>query len=765
MKRTAPVIAIAIILFAAPWNTVLADPFIDKGLNRAAVIVLDQRMDTFNEVRYILSRGGACALHAFPPKVVFGKFPASIDESDFSGLPVELISSAVELAPGVLDPVTGRVIRTLFNEHEILRSAVVPDMTGFRDLVLGIPEEIRRKHYVPGPRKGAPREIVARSMEQNAEFLIGTVLANVIFPESAGGRENWTDEELGDAMVDIAIGLSDYQQKAHWVQLDFVYNYYKNIPVSIEPIDGDWNYDPIWISDTMDYLEVEDGDYISRVHFLNNETRMGFGTDWVFTAFVVDASNNVCWRGPNGYYVAYTIDLGGPYMVVPYPACRFGTGVGFSHVFIHEMSHIFYALDEYMVEDPDLAYWDCDAHSGYLAIPNRNTLIRQCQEVTDCIMNNAQLYLPLPVCPYTLGQVGLWDENENSIPDLFEMAPSIEFLNIPGVVYDTIDVNSTVIAARATNDAVPNKNPYQDKDTRVDYAPWLAKGIYWVNNQLANEIRPSDRQWDESSEDIGFIFSGLTPGLNILHLKVENNVGIAAEAAKEIYYIGIKYEMISARVESEYIDLDWVTAAEVFDAVFTVMREDITSGGGLQKIAEIDTFIASGGNQNQYTYRDESIAPGHEYRYLINAGFDLVFKGEMKHYEFPSKSIYKTAMLPVGEDLSSNLLPNPTTGRTSFTVDIPKSFYDPTGGSRTSRNGSTLGAPALSEVKTPVDIAVYNVLGRRISTIYSRSRFGGLETYTWDGLDRNGSPVPQGVYFIRIVAGDKSTVKKVVIIR
>lgn len=765
MKRTAPVIAIAIILFTAPWNAVLADTFTDKGLNRAAVIVRDRDTDTFNEVRMILTQGGARALQLFPPYVVFGWFPASIDESEFDGLPVRLIRSSNDLAAGTLDPVLERIIRALMNERGIQRTTIAPDMTGFRDLVLGIPEEIKRKHHVPGPRKGAPREILVRSMEQNSEFLIGTVLVNVIFPESAGDRENWTDDELADAKVDIAIGLSDYQQKANWVQLDFIYNYYENVPVSIEPIDGDWNYDPIWIADAMDHLAVEWADFISRVHFLNNETRVEFGTDWVFTAFVVDASNNVCWRGPNGYYVAYTIDLGGPYMVVPYPACRFGTGVGFSHVFIHEMSHVFYALDEYMVADPDLAYWDCNAHSGYLAIPNRNTLIRQCQEVVDCIMNNAQLSLPLPICTYTLGQVGLWDDNENSIPDLFEVAPSIEFLEIPGVVYDTIDVNSTVIAARATNDAVPNQNPYQDKNTRVDYAPWLAKGIYWINNQIANDIRPSDRKWDESSEDLGFIFSGLTPGLNALHLKVENNVGLTAEAKKEIYYIGIKYEMISARVESEYIDLSWITAAEVFDAVFTVLREDITSGGGLQIIAEIDTFVSSGGQQNQYEYRDESIAPGHEYRYLINAEFDLVFKGEMKHYKFPSKSIYKTAMLPVGEELSSNLLPNPTTGRTSFTVNIPKSFHDPTGGSRASRNGSALSAPALSEVKTPVDIAVYNVLGRRISTIYSRSRFGGLETYTWDGLNQNGSPVPQGVYFIRIVAGDRSVTKKVVVIR
>ena len=59
----------------------------------------------------------------------------------------------------------------------------------------------------------------------------------------------------------------------------------------------------------------------------------------------------------------------------------------------------------------------------------------------------------------------------------------------------------------------------------------------------------------------------------------------------------------------------------------------------------------------------------------------------------------------------------------------------------------------------------YNVLGQRIRTIYSRSRFGGLKPFSWDGLDEKGTMVPQGVYFIRIVAGDRSTVRKVVILR
>ena len=769
MKRPIPAVAIVILALTLIPRVSRADPFIEKGLRPAAVLIRDERMDTFNEVRRIVGERGGRGLLVFPPTAIFGRFAESLDASDFSGLPVTVVASPAELAPGMCDPVIYQAILTVMDEREILGRSVPHDDERFRDLVLGIPDDVRkeidRKYLREGPRTGSPREIVARSIHQNAEFLIGTVLVNVIFPESGGTGEDWTEEELGNAISDIALGLSQYQQKANWVDLNFIVKHYKDVLVSIEPIEGDWNWDPIWISDAMNALEVDPtGSYIGRVHDFNNDTRTQLGADWVFTSFVVDASDNGCWRGPDGYYVAYTISLGGPFTVVPYPACRFGKGVGFAHVYIHEMSHVFYALDEYMVADPNLAYWDCNAHSGYLAIPNLNTLIRQCQEVEKCIMNNASLDLPLDICPYTLGQVGLWDDNENSIPDLYEIAPSIAFLDVPGVEYDTVLTNGTVIAARARNDAVPNQNPNQSPETRVDYAPWLVKGTYWINNGLDTKLIPSDREWDESREDIGFVFAGLSPGLNVFNLEVENSVGLTAQAAVEIYYIGIKYEMITARVETESIDVSWKTAAEVFGAQFDLIREDFTDGSGEIVLATIDTATTAGTSQNHYEYRDYAIAPGHDYRYHIVARFDIEFRGEMRHFEFSSQSISKTALLPVNTGITSVLFPNPTSESTTFTVKIPKSYSDPDDESRMSRNGTILGAPAALEVMTPVDIAVYNVLGQRIKTIYSRKRFGGLEIFKWNGLDNSGTRVGPGVYFIHVVAGGKSEVKKAVVI-
>ena len=52
-----------------------------------------------------------------------------------------------------------------------------------------------------------------------------------------------------------------------------------------------------------------------------------------------------------------------------------------------------------------------------------------------------------------------------------------------------------------------------------------------------------------------------------------------------------------------------------------------------------------------------------------------------------------------------------------------------------------------------MEIGVYNVLGQRIKSIYSNSRFSGLMTLAWDGTDARHQAVPAGIYFLRVVAG------------
>ncbi|MCX5752240.1 MAG: hypothetical protein NTW97_01205, partial [Candidatus Krumholzibacteria bacterium] len=344
-------------------------------LNAVAIVISDHELATFAGARAIVESAGAYGVQMFPPNAIFGYFPVRPEHSAFAGLDVELCFARGDLMGKGLDGIVQRVVGDLFDQKGILQAAPLEETGPFEDRLLRVPEEIIRATMPArdGPLRVSPMELADRSIQENSEFLVGSVLVNVIFPESAGSSEDWTEEEIAGAISGIALGLSQYMQKTLWFNdLSFIYNYsdFRRVPVSREPIESNSDsIDAIWMGEALSNIGYPGGARFGA-HHLNNAARNTFKTDWVFTAFIADMSNHYsasppspdpgCWGGAG--YVAYSY-LGGPYLLVPYPACRYGYGLGFGHVFIHEMSHTFWALDEYASAETH-----CADKSGYLAV-------------------------------------------------------------------------------------------------------------------------------------------------------------------------------------------------------------------------------------------------------------------------------------------------------------------------------------------------------------------------------------------------------------
>ncbi|HUV37269.1 MAG TPA: T9SS type A sorting domain-containing protein [Patescibacteria group bacterium] len=735
----------------------------------------DHSRATFHAVYTALQREGARALHAFPPDVIFGRFPPQLDESSFNGLPVRIMRAPDAAMQADLDPVTYRVIVDLFDQERILLAYESPRDAAFEDMVLEVPADGPVPSTGRERRVGAPGEIRERNIWQNSEFLIGTVLINMVFPESIGNGENWTMDEISGAISGIAIGLSEFQQRTHWVELNFYYNYedFIMVPVSVEPIETYWTEHYLWVAELMGNLGYVSDDTIlvdsGAVHKLNNKTREEYGTDWVFTVIIADQSDHHnptppspdpdCWDGSG--VIAYSF-YGGPYIMVSYPACKLGYGMGFNRVFIHEMGHVFWAVDEY-----PSAGQHCLVTSGYLDVPNRNTLFAQCQDVVPCIMMGVFYTPELPVCWYTMGQTGLADENENSIPDIYETQPEIELIDVPGVNPDTIYSDEYLLGARIVIPAIPNRNFRQlalCPDEMIDYAARIVDGWYWINSQFETKLIPADGEWDESREDVGHIISGFEPGLNALTVRVESCVDLSGYIRKEVYRVGLKYYSAVVRTTETCMEISWVTANETFGAVFEIEKQDMSAGTAPIILATVTAPSETGAKKKSFLLRDESVVPAHRYRYRIAGKFDLEVGGESKHFEYPTADLFQTAMIPLGSDFVSCILPNPTREYVNFTVDVPKSFFDPSD-SKVAGDGNLNAVQGIREEKTPVDIRVFNVNGRLVKTLYARESFGGIKTMRWDCVDDRGRCISPGVYFVRVKAGEKQSVRKVVVLR
>jgi len=83
--------------------------------------------------------------------------------------------------------------------------------------------------------------------------------------------------------------------------------------------------------------------------------------------------------------------------------------------------------------------------------------------------------------------------------------------------------------------------------------------------------------------------------------------------------------------------------------------------------------------------------------------------------------------------------PNPFNPTTTFNVDIPR----------------------ISDV----NIKVYDVLGREITTLLSGQQPAGSLQLKWDGRDGHGLAAPTGIYFVRMAADDFNTTRKIMLMK
>ncbi|MBN1164172.1 MAG: T9SS type A sorting domain-containing protein [Candidatus Krumholzibacteriota bacterium] len=746
-----------------------ADAFEIYDLRPAAVIILDGNRDTYQKVREIAKRAGARGVQGLIPDAIYGRFPSGLDQDDFAGLPVSLVRSASEIVPGETSARVYQVLKGLFNERQYVRE-FSPVHAGPPDLPVAPPPQISEGEFAgKGPRVGTPAEIRERGIQQNSEFLIGDVLINVILPESGlNGSEDWTAAEINDVFRDVFLGLSQYLQSTHWVDLEFHVNSpleYQRVEVSFEPIEGDWNTDGYWILECLEALGYDNDEFLPPyfiTHRLNNDTRKELKMDWVFTAYIADASVNGCWQGPAGSYAAYTIFLGGPYVVVPYPACRFGTGLNFGHVLIHEMSHVFWALDEYAS-----AGAECVDRSGYLNYVNGNSYYNGCGEGLPCIMNNAILTEPLPVCKYTMGQVGLADDLHPglSIPDIYEINPTVEFLDF--FTTDTTFDGRFNLSAEIRNPARQNENPDQDEGSRIHYAPALVKGRM-LNSRVGvwKEIQPAIVPWDSSYEDVILIgATGLRSGSNKIYIEVTNEVGLKGIDSTIIKFVGLHYYSNTVKIKPESFDIEWKTDEDIFGADFDIYKENVTQETGLNFLAQVDgeDYISRGGDQRYYRYTDEDVQPTHKYRYRIVGSFTLSSRPDTT-FSYPTEDIYQVGMIPVASgDILSPVLPNPTfDGQVNFTIKVPQTNISTSSSLPAERGILTA---AAWEVKTDVKVTIYNVKGETVRNLFEMPLYGNIYPQSWDGLDNRGNPVSSGIYFIKVKAGNSQSVKKIVILK
>ncbi len=769
-------LAVSIPSLAAPASAphaVLVRAF-DASIPSARTYFIGQGASETDAVDFRLRLIDAGARNAnlfLPARVIVCDLPASLDGTlDMPAGFQRVTSLEIESRHAFADPSWSWIVDAYrsVDDAPALTFGAGGGAAPFNDVVITTPPEriaeIERAVEKSRAERGlAPRSPEMQDVLQSSAFLGGSVTANFIFAESNGSleanMESWSDADLAAARQGAAEAMISWQGFAT-MDISFVFNFVERAATGYEPITHSMRNDGVWMLDVLRGMGWGQGnELLSAVHEYNQARRAAAHTQWVFSAFIACSRNTPNNRFGNGTadYTAYAY-LGGPCMVEPFPAGSDPNGVGerlvFSQIVNHEVGHCFWTLDEY----PG-APGACGSGSGYLDYANGNlstvtpggTELR-CNPMRECIMHSAarRNINPRPWCTWSQGHLGVIDNNGNGTPDIFEARPVIDF--IPSGA-DTILTNHYTLRFRVEATAVPNRNPNIDPDQRVSYAVPVGKVFLSLGSGSKFEIDPIDGHSGGIVEEYQFDVDLAQVGMTAFGVDARNMAGYSSSfTSKVVYFVGVNFTRTGVIAKQNRNRVVWQIAGNPFGAKFDVYRLD--PGEAMPGKLIHQNVAPSGpptGGFVPFLYDDHDIVPGQDYRYYVEGGFVLPFEGGTRAYVSRSSVIGQTAMIPLTEDVISNIAPNPSRGPVTLSVAIPRTF------------GGTERAP--TRLATPVEVSIFSVTGQLVRKLTSGSSLEDVMTLHWDGNNQSHQPMPSGIYFVRATAGSSKGHQKIVLIR
>jgi hypothetical protein len=351
-----------------------------------------------------------------------------------------------------------------------------------------------------------------------SEYMIGTVAVGLILPESNGATdastEDWTDAEKTTVLNEVQAALDWLESQAPpAAQLNFVLDTAapRVVPTKYEPINRPQSQENLWIGDTLANMGYPSGDYFwDRSYAYINDLRTQYNTDWAFTIFVADSSNDPDGYFANGYFFAYSY-LGGPFLVMNYDNANWGIDK-MNQVAAHEIGHIFMAGDQYVSSGCTQTQ-----RYGYLGVLNS-----WCKNTSPSLMKGD--YILSSVDP-ARAQFGWRDSDSDGIPDLIDAPPTVTLpAHVPDPTTETSFSYSGNVEANPYPHFVGCSPSYYcaERDITLQTVSEIA---FQVDGGGWQALPASDGAFNEQIEEFTFPVGPLSNGSHIIETRGTSTFG------------------------------------------------------------------------------------------------------------------------------------------------------------------------------------------------------------------------------------------------
>lgn len=489
------------------WMSATAVKADEPEPNRALVLLATDA--DISEIIEIIDSAGGHITHVFPPVALIGEIP--------TGAPPLTDIMAVHR-----DKVDEEVLATLTGEAhraaQVWNGLLAPETPSKTAVGLeSLEADLVGDAFVAPPPEGLEpvSDIPTPTYYQTSEYLIGRVAVGIILLESNGSidpsTEDWTESERGLVLEKITAALDWWAAREPNARLTFVYDDGTAAPITsnYEPINRHYGDQALWITEAMTQKGITGYSYFDQVRGYNNILRETYDTDWAFTIFVVDSSNDIDNRFTDGYF-AYAY-LGGPFTVMTSGSNGYGSH-NLDAVAAHEIGHIFMALDQYYS-----AYQSCTHRSGYLGVENQNSQYGDCaSDVASIMRGQISPYRTGAIDEYARGQLGWRDSDGDGILD--PMDTTLSVLNADYVI-DPEQPNVLTFSGRVEDD------PYPSPLRRSTTINTIKQIQYRVESDLWMDAQPVDGAFDTYAESFTFTTPPLPTGALTVELRVIDSAG------------------------------------------------------------------------------------------------------------------------------------------------------------------------------------------------------------------------------------------------
>ena len=485
---------------------------LDDNLEWSFVLLAESNWLQLSKVQDVIETSGGRVVHTFPYQAVIARAPFNAGQV-LQTLPGVAAVHSEPLAESGLEGY-GLVARDYARVwNDLIAAPPTPADLAAAAHPNDQPDALVAPDVPPtGRSEITSSSVITPGYYQTSEYMAGRVAVGIVLVESDGSidtsTEDWTADEKQQVFSEIVAGLNWWAQLEPRANLSFIYDdHFSNpLPTGVEPIGRPYYHQQYWIGDAMNGLGYVASSYFSQVRDYDNQLRTTYQTDWAFTIFVVDSSNDSDNRFTDGFF-AYAY-LGGPFMVMTSGNNGYGPG-NMDAIAAHEMGHIFHALDQYYN-----AYQACNRRAGYLDVENQNSQYGACTSNTSSIMRGQTYpYTAHALDTYAAGQIGWRDSDGDHIFDPLDVDLSITI--------DSISQSGNQVTLSGSTQIAPFPSPNQTSVTINQ----LTGVSYRLNGGAWQPATALDGVFDGTTENYQTTIPSLLPGLYTLEVTALDSAG------------------------------------------------------------------------------------------------------------------------------------------------------------------------------------------------------------------------------------------------